>query len=267
VVKGLPHCLAIVSILLLFSLTAKAAIIAIPIPIDAMAQITISPMESATRAHKLVFVLYVIWLVVAALVTTYFTWKVWSAANAVQDAVRDDALARISEANEKSEQAKATAALAQKEAAEAQLALEKFKAPRVLLLKDIKVLEQIVGALSPYSGTNFDAANTIGDAECDLLIIPLLQLLKAAGWVQVPFQNKNPSALFWTDAGFPLVGSASATNVIIEYDGDKHPELKNAADALAKAISEAGIPAGSFSGTKSPAANGQVIHLLIGKKL
>lgn len=163
--------------------------------------------------------------------------------------------------------ANATAATAQKEAAQAKLELEKFRTPRALTLDKTKQ-ERIVGKLKSFSGLQFDVGNTVGDAECDMLLAVLEDIFKNAGLKEVDWVYKPGSgAMMYVRAGRPAAGSVSATNVILEVDAKKHPELWQAARDIAEAIKAEGIPAGAFEDIKSSAGNADVIHLLIGKKM
>lgn len=78
-------------------------------------QSTPSAIERATAQHKWLFAGYILLL----LFTAVMTWLVWRSGNKLQDAVRDDANARIAEASDRASQADARAAEANREAAKA----------------------------------------------------------------------------------------------------------------------------------------------------
>jgi hypothetical protein len=78
-------------------IAAIATMITAAIPINAISSSSSSkedPISAATRFHTLVFFLYVVILVLAAI----FQWWVWSTNNRLQDAIRKDSDARIAEA-------------------------------------------------------------------------------------------------------------------------------------------------------------------------
>lgn len=57
-----------------------------------------SPIDIASKRNTHIFAAYIIVLVVTALIIALFTWLTWDAGNKVQDAVQQDANARIGEA-------------------------------------------------------------------------------------------------------------------------------------------------------------------------
>lgn len=79
--------------------------------INAMAIIQ-SSLELADRAQRRVFVVSIVFGVVAALIAAFLAWLVWNANNKYQDAVKADADARIAEAGTRAATANAEAAKA-----------------------------------------------------------------------------------------------------------------------------------------------------------
>src|SRR5438128_1785418 len=75
-------------------------------------QSTSSTIEKATIQHKWLFAGYILLL----LFTAVMTWLVWRSGNRLQDAVRDEANARIEEAKQGAADALRDAAVANKEA-------------------------------------------------------------------------------------------------------------------------------------------------------
>lgn len=84
-----------------------------------------SPVELADRAHRNLFVIQLIFLLLAALVAAILTWLVWRAGNRYQDAVKADADVRIAEAKQGASEADAKAAEANLGAAKANEGLAK----------------------------------------------------------------------------------------------------------------------------------------------
>jgi len=95
----------------LLSRTAIIPIIIIEAANTTMAEAATTPgsglnvIDAAQRAHNRVFFWYIVVLVCGAVLAAVFSYWVWSSGNKVSDAIRADALARIGEANAKSDQA------------------------------------------------------------------------------------------------------------------------------------------------------------------
>jgi hypothetical protein len=58
-----------------------------------------SAIDAASRRNGKLFAAYIVVLIVTALIIAVFTWLTWDSGNKVQDAIRQDADARIREAN------------------------------------------------------------------------------------------------------------------------------------------------------------------------
>jgi hypothetical protein len=208
--------------------------------------------------------------VLTALAAGAGMWALWltNLSNDKKDAELAKMRLAIAAANTRAEDGRLLAAKAETAAAEARLALEKYRAFRKSSLRDGGI-ERLAEKLKPFAGLKFDAASTIGDAECDMLLTALLGAMQKAGMEHVAWQDKNPAALTWTSLskGLPSVGSVSATNVIIELDGALHPELWPVVQGVASAFNSEGIETGAFAEVKTNAKNPDVVHLLIGRKL
>jgi hypothetical protein len=140
------------------------------------------------------------------------------------------------------EAAKGDAAKANERAVEAQLTLDKFRAPR---LPTPDQLDQLVDRIRPFAGTKFDIGHGLDDLEQMDLLWKLEPKLSEAGWVH----------LNWTGAGNVFVkpnwpgnyvyGRIGANNVSIELHPEHEQELTQAANALVAALNEIGVAANS----------------------
>ena len=150
---------------------------------------------------------------------------------------------------------------ANKKAAEAQLELAKFKAPRML---NPEQQLRIADKLKTFSGTVWDAAvGPQGDPEPIYLLRAIHAALVNAGWHQSPWPSAERT---YTDAPMLPVGMASVTNVIIDADPSRWDHFKPAAIALADALKAEGIDAMAQL-YKSSHSNIGVLHVRIGRKL
>jgi hypothetical protein len=86
-----------------------------------------SAIELADRVQNRTFWTYVAVLVVAALVTAFFTIKLWQSTGKYHEAVRADAVARIAEANERTRNVELRVAEQQERAAKAERELLELK--------------------------------------------------------------------------------------------------------------------------------------------
>ena len=157
--------------------------------------------------------------------------------------------------------AKKGAAEANARALEAQLALQRFKAPRTLTIEQQAAISN---KLCEFTGTRFDAAVIRSDPETYRLLDMIEAPLTAAGWTQVNWGN-NDAVL--KRSGKPDVGEWAATNVIIAVPHDLIPQLWMAAASLAAALTEANIPAQAQDAKGMTVKNNDVLHLLIGRKM
>jgi hypothetical protein len=158
------------------------------------------------------------------------------------------------------------AAAAHAKALEAQLALEKYKAPRTLSETQRK---SIIEKVALFNGIVFDAGiGPLNDPEPQLFLEALEMLLRDAGWKQVDWQTQ-PAVLSLGRAGKPSIGSVSVTNVYIEYPSE-NSYLSSAATALVKSLLNEGIDAAAFpyqGSSDRNYKNNDIIHIMIGRKL
>ena len=160
----------------------------------------------------------------------------------------------IAEANRQAEEAK-------ERAAQANLELAKFKAPRTLSPEQQK---RVSDNLKLFAGAQFDMAlNT--DPESQDLLPQIEDALKASGWDELDWSGGD---LVFKRAGRPVAGIVVMTGVIVQMHPDEVPVLRDAAAALASALSMQGISARAEPGLGTGITNNnpKAIHILVGKK-
>ena len=152
------------------------------------------------------------------------------------------------------------ASLAEQRAAEANLELAKFRAPRTLTIEQQTTISE---KLRAFAGIRFDATVIRDDPETMHLLDIITPVLEAAGWKQVGWDNNY---LVLKRPGKPDVGEWAAQNVIIAVPHDLIPQLWPAAESLASALAAHGIPAQAQDAAGMTVKNNEVLHLLIGRK-
>jgi hypothetical protein len=143
--------------------------------------------ELASKAHRNVFVGYMVWLVVASLVTLFFTWALWKYSNRQQDAVKAEANERTLKLERDATDSKAAQQRVETELAEARtkqaeaerslLELQQLlKEPRTI---DIERAKKILGSGSKGSVTIFRVPN---NQDAENLAKQIEALLTEYGW-------------------------------------------------------------------------------------
>jgi hypothetical protein len=156
--------------------------------------------------------------------------------------------------------ARAATANATARALEAEVALEKLKAPRTIAEEQ---RQRIIRAIKPFSGMHFDFA-VRPDPEPESFMEQLAATLQAAGWIRQAKQN----------AGSPVVAIPGKPNAAIttdfiglgaEIDSTRTPNWSEALAALVNSLSAEGFHMRSnvaSDGTAPPDA----IHIFVGPK-
>ena len=156
--------------------------------------------------------------------------------------------------------ARAALANATARALDAELALEKIKAPRVI---GEEQRQRIIEKLKPFSGMHFDFA-VRPDPEPQAFVEQLAATLQASGWIRQAKQNA--SSLVITIPGKPPAAIATGfTGLGAEIDGSRVSEWSKALAALVDSFSAEGFPMRSnvaTDGTAPPDA----IHIFVGTK-
>jgi hypothetical protein len=189
------------SILRLLSLMASAPMM--PPPIARMAMEIImpqssNPIEEATRRHTRMFGAFIGVLIFTALLIALFTWLTEKSSNAVQDAIRQNADARINEAIGIAAEANARAAGLEREAAELRKDAEGERLARVKIEERLAwrrvppmLYKGFVSELAPFAGSAI-AINPLGsgDPETETFAGDIEKLLHDSHWhVQIATGN------------------------------------------------------------------------------
>jgi hypothetical protein len=148
-------------------------------------------------------------------------------------------LQRLSD--EKVAAAEALGAEANQRAAEANLALERFRAPRVLSDEQI---DRIAKELRQFAGVQFDIGISSRDPELLRLVALLERALEQAEWTEIDFRGSDGISAVRTRSGAPSIGtSVSAIGVIVGLSRPEKeiPVVAKAARALANALEAEGI--------------------------
>jgi hypothetical protein len=171
---------------------------------------------------------------------------------------------RIAEANAQAEQARGAAAEANARALEAQLALEKFKQPR--LLSENKMRE-MADKLNHFAGTRFDASASAGDTEAVIFLSHIAATLEMAGWKWIEWNPPTGELMtVYKIEGKPNVGQLGFFDVALQVDPDHNSELATAVGVLGVLLKAKGF-AVTVDVVANPAIpNKDTIHVIVGKK-
>jgi hypothetical protein len=164
-----------------------------------------------------------------------------------------DAGAKISAAN-------AEAASASQNAAQAQLALEKLKAPRLLSANAVATLST---QMRSFPRTPV-AYGVFQDPESIALLEQLSGALLSAGWIEQAWNSGGDVLL--TRGSRPGVGFTYVTGVYVQADQSHVTDFGPIITALAKLLTDAGIDAKPEVGRMAPNTNNDAIKILIGQK-
>jgi hypothetical protein len=143
-------------------------------------------------------------------------------------------------------------------ALEAQLALEKFKAPRKL---DESQVARIKAAVLPFSGTPFDIAVTL-ESEPQNFAAQVGALLESAGWV---WKNRNNTPGLAINIGKHQAAMVNGIPLGLEIDVSKDKDWARAVLALGNALLVEGMqPVVNEANDNS--ASPDAVHLYFGSK-
>jgi len=174
-----------------------------------------------------------------------------------------DARIKISEADARAKEADARAK-------EAELALAKFRAPRLPTREQLSLVAE---RLRPFAGTKFDIGLSASSGEqadfiwrLELALANFEEGIPNAGWIEVPWGfyqvgqqeiRRGPHR--------PPSGSVAAQNVEIHLHPESREKLLPAATALISVLKEIDIEA-KDAGFNAHTVNVDAIHILIGEK-
>jgi hypothetical protein len=189
-------------------------------------------------------------------------------ANTKISEARIEADAKIEVAREEAkvavEKAQADAAAANARALEAQLALEKFKQPRVF---SDEQRDRLRSKLEAFGKTRFDAAVIPGDPEALIFVSHITATLEWAKWVWVEWVPPGaPLQTTYTIAGKPNMGHFGSFGVIVLLNPDHASALSKAAEALVEAIRFEGFEAALEIVANPSIPNKDTVHVTVGKK-
>jgi hypothetical protein len=250
---------------------ARQKIIPLPIVNVAMAVMSAasnssspSALELASRTHKSVFFWYMCWLAIAAIGTLFFTWALWKSSNRQQAAAKTEADLRVLKVEQTVADSKKATAEATARAAEAQLALEKFKSPRTLTPEQ---RGRIVDKLKQFSGTEYDITVSSIDPEILDFVLTLELVLSTAEWVELDWKGNAEKLI--RGGKQPLIREGvSVTNVVIGVQLDQPPKLFEFALALSDALEAEGVTATAkrLIRHEMSSTNANAIHIMVGRK-
>lgn len=188
--------------LLFWSLMMTTAMTTSPTPSPPIAQTqnqsvsSTTPSEAVRVAAKNAtfwFRSYVIWAVLAVLVSVILTWMVWRSGNLLQDAAVADVSEAAGQANKAAGEANERAAKLEKEAQElkrSNLEMEKALAPRVFRATSVNGRSNWE-SLKPFAGiqaiVRFDA-NAVPKGETERAASDIKNILELAGWKIIAFE-------------------------------------------------------------------------------
>jgi hypothetical protein len=157
--------------------------------------------------------------------------------------------------------ANARAAEATRQAAQAQLALEKFKQPRA-----IPDLRAFGARLKRFAKTRFDMSVIPGDPEAAVLMSHIAASLEEAEWTWVEYNPPGGKLMMvFNIPGKPNVGQEGWRAVSIQVPDERTTELSAAADALAGELVAIGIEV-TRDKALATIPNKDTLHILVGKK-
>jgi hypothetical protein len=157
--------------------------------------------------------------------------------------------------------AQAESAKATERAAQANLELAKFKAPRSLTAEQQgRITEKLKG----FAGKQFDVA-LLAEPEPQDLLVRIEDAITAAGWSQTNWKGEGGNIVFMRK-NRPDAGLVSVSGVIIQMHEKRAGESIVAARALAAALKAEGILAEAEPGTGTANTNTSAIHILVGRK-
>jgi hypothetical protein len=201
-------------------------------------------------------------LFIGALLVTVGTWGTIKTAG-IKERFSDERIA-ANEAETKrsiaeSDIAKQGAAEANARAAEAQLALAKFRTPRLL---DESQGARFKAAAAPFSGTPFDVSVNL-ESEPQGFAAQLCGLLESAGWV---WKEKNNTPGLSFNVGKHQAGLLTrGPQLALEIDVSKIEDWGPAMRAIGNALLAEGIQI-VMNGANDNSASPDAVHLYVGSK-
>lgn len=207
---------------------------------------------TATVTYDIANVALIVSLVVGVIATCLVVWM-----GSVKDGYLRRSLASV---NQEAAEATERAASANKQAAEAQLALEKYKAPRTIEQTERAAF---VRALQPSSGQEYMLSVANGQEAANLVCL-LDDLLKKAGWKRFDdHPNQIITITVATDCG--RLGVNALSDVHVRVALQRTNATRAAADSLLQALAAAGITVHPGQDPMN-VPNDQVVLVMVGAK-
>lgn len=150
-------------------------------------------------------------------------------------------------------------------ALEAQVALEKFKAPRHLSQEQWR---NVASKIAQFGPQQFDFAVNNADPEAQRMANALFHhLWTLAQWRPINWNQPGVMLLHWNMPGFPDWGINTMTiGVQIQVVPSERDGLGPVAVALADALNAEGVETKAELGLGSHSKNADTIHILVGRK-
>jgi hypothetical protein len=168
--------------------------------------------------------------------------------------------AETSRAKAEAATANARAAEATARANEAALQLARLRAPRTI---EMARRPEMIAALSPFAGLEFDLAMQASDPEAESLCLILESILVSARWSQV---NWTEGDLRYTRPEKASVGLVNAIGVAIQVSPANAAALTQPATTLCGLLNVMGVESRVEQGLRPLSKNPDTLHILVAKK-
>lgn len=149
---------------------------------------------------------------------------------------------------------------ANERAAAANLALEKYKAPRRLTPEDFV---HITGAARPFADIRFSIA-LFNDPESINLAAQIENALTAAGWIEIAWTGAGDIA--FTRPGRPNAGVTSIQGLFVQADATRFKDFAAPVAALTSALEATGIVTKGEIGNLPSGTDKNQVQIQVGKK-
>ena len=202
-------------------------------------------------------------LVVGVVSTVLIVWMA-NVKDGYWERARQDSDERIASLTAQGDQLRKDTADANARALEAQVALEKFKQPRLLSEQQMSAIAE---KLKRFVGTKFDAAVIPGDPEAMIRLSHITATLEKAGWVWVEWTApEGQIAMTYTIPTKPSIGQLGFLGLTLQINPAHGRALSAPADALGLALIAEGIETTLDVIDNASVPNRETVHVIVGKK-
>lgn len=217
-------------------------------------------LSAANQIANLANVALVLSLVVGVVATITIVWM-GGVKERYWDKDRQESSERVASLVTQGDQLRKDTAEANARAAEAQLALEKFRAGRTLTPEQrAKITEE----MRPFAGTPV-VFGVFQDPEPIALLDQLSDALTLAGWSEQEWKSGG-DIVMTRGAGHSIAGYTLVSGLYVQADNSHADDFGPIVAKLAKLLTDAGIPAKPEVGHMAPNTNNDAIKILIGQK-